>query len=62
MVTVTVMTTRKGGRPKLPPTVVVKVGKEEYVRSYDVVGFSRDTPFRVVFQALVSKAEVAARA
>jgi hypothetical protein len=46
------------GRPKLPPVIAVKIGKYEHDLAYKLVGFSKETPFRVVFQAMVSKMEV----
>jgi hypothetical protein len=52
---------RSRGRPPLPESIRVYIAKEDFSKAYDLTGFRMDTPFRVVFQTLVSKAEVAGR-
>lgn len=50
---------RGPGRPRLPRAVMVRISEEDKKLAYKLTGFPVSTPFRVVFQALISKAEVA---
>jgi hypothetical protein len=42
-----------GGRPKLPPSVIVRIGKAEFELAYKVSGFPISAPFREVFLSLL---------
>jgi hypothetical protein len=53
------MTIKKvGGRPKLPPVVVVKIAEADHELAYKLLGVPLDTPFREVFHSLIEKVPV----